>query len=166
VAEWPLPLDVVTVVETKWWANKMLADDARERSELDLARKYFTQTLALAEKLGKPRLIVISLLELSDLAKDDATAQKHLQRAISMKDDDAHVAKEFSDFYYRRTGYRARAALKVVMDEKKRKKDEVKRLKEERRKIEEAAERESDRKSDLRTEQLKKSWSEVLIPEN
>lgn len=165
VADWPLPLSEPAVLELKFLANRQLGDDARMRMELPKAKTYFVKALEHAERLGKPREKVIALLEVSDLTENEAEAKEYMNKALSQKGDHHRVEKEIREFYLRRAGYRFSDKVKAQMDLQHKEKAERRRLKEEKRKREEAEEKASDHQADLKTEQIKKFWSEDLIPE-
>ncbi len=115
----------------------------------------------------KPKKLV--LLELSEIAEEEghiAEASSYLKRAQAIQSDDAEVVHALAEFYGRQKQYdsqKKRTPKRIAFVKQK----ICMSVKNKARKEKAAAiERESDRQTDIKNENLRKQWAKDILPPN
>jgi tetratricopeptide (TPR) repeat protein len=167
VINFALPPNDRRTVELRYEAYVHLGNDAKyHRHENKEAIPYYKKALLNARLLDKTKFIITMLLELNMLSdaigdKDAAEAyRKEIENYPKRLDD---VAKAIDDFEERQKVYAVTDRMRKQFDKIYAARAFERQKKSERREQDDARERESDHKADLRTEQLKKEWGKAIL---
>ncbi|MBA3994303.1 MAG: hypothetical protein C0469_12315 [Cyanobacteria bacterium DS2.3.42] len=170
VADMPLPLTDKSAVEAKYDANYKLGFSSKyTHINSHDAKGYYLKALEFALMIPRPKPKKLVLLELSKIEEEEghiAEADSYLKRAQAIQSDDAEVVHAMAEFYGRQKQYesmkKATGDLNRILQEKKKRERDEKARKEKAA----AIERESDRQTDLKNENLRKQWEKVVLPPN
>ncbi len=170
VADMPLPLTDKSAVEAKYDANHKLGFSSKyTHINSHDAKGYYLKALEFALMIPRPKPKKLVLLELSKIEEEEghiAEADSYLKRAQAIQSDDAEVVHAMAEFYGRQKQYesmkKATGDLNRILQEKKKRERDEKARKEKAA----AIERESDRQTDLKNENLRKQWEKVVLPPN
>lgn len=170
VVDWKFPVENYDSQGLKYHAYTYLANESKYNFwRLEEAKAYYLKALAIAEKLNSKNHLCSTLLELGTTSSElnqKEEAEAYLKRALHLKATSSEVIMQLEKLYQRTGNAKKQKDFKTSLESLKNRIAEEKRRKQEIKKKLKLKEDESDRQSNLKTEKLKKDWSDAILPPN